>query len=427
MLATRAACVGALVWLVGCGPPVGGAGDSGTSTGPPPPDDATCSDAVLQRNEPCDDANDAFGDGCNPGCVPSGSERGYSVWYIDWTPTSLALDSAGEAWIAGHSFGDSVVMHFDPTFGITPRVELPDVDGARVAFASDGQLVIVGNANSEIHLERRTRGGTMLWSRTSPEPFDIGDVFVTDDRILLTGSIWRHPAAGYDVHVAAFDREGTPLWTADYNSPFDGVQIGREVVADAAGDVYVVALDEAARGFDGTDAGAMDTDVWLRKYSAAGEMLWTQRHDGLAGHVDEPFGAAITAAGDVLVVGLETTTDGGRTIDLVASFAPNGAPWWVTTHDRGADVTSLVRTVAHAGNGDAVVAGLFIDGEGGHDFVARLDASGALLWERHRDAIAESPGAFDIAVDDDTGDVVVLGFQRDEDDLPWTWIWRLTG
>jgi cysteine-rich repeat protein len=414
-------------WLVACGPPLGADGESSSTTELAAPDAATCSDAIVQRNEPCDDANDLFGDGCNPGCVESGAEVGFSIWYIEWTPRSLAIDSAGAPWISGHEFGDSVVMRFDANLGIVPAVELPDVDGARIAFASDGQLVIAGNEDSKIHLERRTRGGTQLWSHTMGDPFDIGDVFVSDDRILLSGSIWRDPASGYDAHVAVFDRDGVALWSADYNGPFDGTQIAREVVADAAGDVYVVGLDAASHGFDDTEAGAHDTDVWLRKYSAAGDVVWTQRHDGLAGHDDEAMGAAITPAGDVLVVGLETTSDGWRTIDLAASFAPNGAPWWIARRDRGPEVTSVVRAVAHAGNGDAFVAGAFIDDDGAHDFVARLDATGAVSWERSRAAIGEGGGAFDVAIDDGSGDVVVLGFDRDADGVPWTWVWRLGG
>lgn len=407
---------------------MGSSDDTGTSSGAPPQiDHVTCSDGVLGQSEPCDDANDIPGDGCNPGCFPSGVELDFSIWLIDWTPTALALDSAEMAWISGFDSFDSMVMTYDRALGFAPNVELLDVEQARVAFAPGGQLIVAGQRDGETYLERRTRGGTVLWTRTHPGAFDVGDLFVDDDRIALTGSTWPHAAASYDVHVAVFDRDGEALWNAGYNGPFDGTQAGREIVADEAGDIYVVGVDKAARGLDGTQAGARDTDVWLRKYDSVGEMLWTQHHDGLAGDVDEPFGAAISTDGDVLVVGFETTNDGARVIELTARFAPNGAPWWIATHDRGGADSSVVRCAAFAGNGDAAIAGTIAGAEGRSYFVARIDASGATLWERQRDALGDDVGPFDIAIAEGSGDVVVVGFDRDRDYEPLTWVWRTSG
>lgn len=429
---TTSAIVVALRWsavvlLVACGPPVGITSTEESSTASetqPPIDNATCSDGVVASHEPCDDANDIPGDGCNPGCLLSGVEMDFTLWGVDWTPTSIAIDSAEMVWIAGYSGNGSFLATVDEQRGVLSQVTLDNVDAARMTFTPGGQIVVAGTRDGRTYVERRTRGGTLQWSTTSDDAFDIYDISVTHDRILLTGASWPHDAAKQDVHVVVFDGDGERLWSAGYNGPYDGTQLGREIMADGAGDVYVVGVDRATRAFDDAAGGANDTDVWLRKYSAAGEMLWTQHHDGLAGDIDEPLGAALSPDGDVLVVGYETKVDDAmRTLELTTRVAPNGAPWWTVTRDRGASVSSLVRCAAFSDNGDAVIAGTITGVSGNRYFVSRIDPAGTPLWELEHPTSGNDVGPFDIAIAPETGDVVVLGY--DEDEFGGVmWVWR---
>ncbi|UOQ64717.1 SBBP repeat-containing protein [Hymenobacter volaticus] len=75
-----------------------------------------------------------------------------------------------------------------------------------------------------------------------------------------------------------------------YGNSFDGA---KDVVADAAGNVYVT----------GYSFGSNSYDYVTVKYSASGQQLWATRYNGASQSDDVPTGIALDAAGNVYVTG----------------------------------------------------------------------------------------------------------------------------
>lgn len=128
--------------------------------------------------------------------------------------------------------------------------------------------------------------------------------------ILLTGEFGGEASYGphkivsagdLDFFVVKLDPQGRPLWA--HSGGGTKVDRGYGVAADAEGNVYVTGHSQGADArFGGqTLADAGDYDVFVAKYSAAGDLLWVKT-DGGPGY-DYGHGIAVNRQGKVFVTG----------------------------------------------------------------------------------------------------------------------------
>jgi uncharacterized delta-60 repeat protein len=145
--------------------------------------------------------------------------------------------------------------------------------------------------------------------------------------ISASGSIY---AAGYtkvtgqksDMLLVKFDPASCDtLWTRTYDF-IKQVDKAQSMVLDAVGNIYVTGRSDS-NPVDTTD----NNDFVTIKYDSNGNVLWTQRYDGLASLRDEPEKIILDVNGDVLV--------GGRTENIhdddfivIKYNASTGNPVW---------------------------------------------------------------------------------------------------
>ncbi len=146
------------------------------------------------------------------------------------------------------------------------------------------------------------------------------------------------------------------------------------VAADAMGNVFVTG---ATRGsLAGTNAG--DWDVFLRKFNASGDAIWS-RQQGTSG-VDISFDIKADGAGGAYITG-ETRGDA-----FVSRYDAAGNQLWHRLIDSGSGDVGWALSVDHLGN-------IYVSGETGGDldgpnqgksdvFVSKLSPAGDLLWTR---------------------------------------------
>ena len=136
----------------------------------------------------------------------------------------------------------------------------------------------------------------------------------------------------------------------------------REVQVDQAGNVYVTGSSGAA--FDGQTFSGGESDVFLVKFSAAGELLWTR----LFGSVGNEVGIKVvpTTNGNVFVAGTTTGSlfaehldasnlSGRADLFLTKLDADGNQLWGKQFGSNGVDSVSDMRIDA---NGDAIVSGV---------------------------------------------------------------------
>ncbi len=211
----------------------------------------------------------------------------------------------------------------------------------------------------------------------------------------------------------------TTLWVRQFGTPAcDGAQ---GVAVDAAGNVYVAGIAGGAlpgQTFQGGPSGPCDsTDVFLRKYDAAGNELWT-REFGTPGN-DQSGGVAVDGAGNVYVAGRVggalpgQTFQGGNIDAFLRKYDAAGNELWTREFGTAADESG---GPAVDGAGNVYVVGTTsgtlpgqTSASGEDAFVRKYDAAGNELWTRQFGA----PGSFTVGLiraADFAGNVYVAGY-----------------
>lgn len=181
-----------------------------------------------------------------------------------------------------------------------------------------------------------------------------------------------------------------------------GVQdAGQGVALTAEGDVVVVGyiVDTAT-----------NTDIYVSKISGAGAEVWTSTSDLSMGLQDRAYAVAVDGLGRIAVIG-DTDVAAASSDIWVAVLDGEGTELWSTTFDGPVGANDGGRAIAFDADGNVGVAGFIRAGANDNDiWVAMLDAAGATLWT---DTIAGDMGLDDRGrgvVFDDAGALYVAGF-----------------
>ncbi|HLT45753.1 MAG TPA: SBBP repeat-containing protein [Rubricoccaceae bacterium] len=252
-----------------------------------------------------------------------------------------------------------------------------------------------------------------------------GNAYVTgrfDGAATFGGTVLTGYGA-FDAFVVKYDPEGAVLWARHGGS--DGSDQAEGIAVDAAGNAYVTGQFEGTATFGTfslTSVGS--TDVFVVKYSPAGDVLWARRGGGVNGEHGTRValgadGAAYVAGAfnGVATFGSTVLTSAGSTDVFVVKYDPDGDVLWARRG--GGAEADYARGVAVDGAGEAYVTGSFkatatfgtfdLTSGGGSDvFLAKYAAGGDVLWARG----GGGPGFFDqgegVAVDA-SGNAYVAG------------------
>jgi hypothetical protein len=295
-----------------------------------------------------------------------------------------------------------------------------------VAVDADGNIVVVGDLQEtvdfgtgpltsagveDIYVLKLDAAGETVWAQT------YGDVDIqraaavavsTDGGIVLTGDFSGtvdfggepivNNDSGLDMYVAALGPDGSHRWSIGTGDAQQ--QNGRGIAIDGDGNVVVCGDFRGQMDFGGGVLTGDLTDVFVAKFSAEGEHLWSFNNDD--GGDDYCWSVAIDGTGNIGIVGrylgdlvFSGTILEGDTFDaykFAAVFDPQGTLTWSRGFGSGeyGETGSDRDEVAFDSAGNMILAGAAfeeVDFGGGplmpmsfSPFVAKLDPSGAHLW-----------------------------------------------
>lgn len=244
------------------------------------------------------------------GYLPSGTQNeGYDIFAIKY-------DAEGnELWVQQFS-GDG------------PEYYNNDI-ATKLSLDEKGNLYLLGSTTrapnqNDVLVLKYTSSGDLIQTTILNHPDNelaTDWVFDTDGNIYIL-SLKLIPRPDYspfvlDVVTLKLDADGNVLWRKVYASSGGGNDIGRGIVLDSAGGVYV--------GVDAQQGTAFNENYVLVKYRIAdGSKESESSFDGLAGDQDRLFGIAIDHKGYIYLTG-ETQADweSGRSVDfLTLKVAP---------------------------------------------------------------------------------------------------------
>lgn len=176
------------------------------------------------------------------------------------------------------------------------------------------------------------------------------------------------PAAAANPPLAG---TAAPLWLDRFGTP--GANLVNNVIELANGDVLATGYVSDAGG------AALNWDLFARRYTAAGRLLWSRRIGGAG--LDAGW-AAVESGGRIAIAGPSASGGAGEEDAWLLVLGPGGE----TLIDRryGGPAEDFVTGLAAAPDGGFVLAGWTQNGShGGRDvLLLRTDAAGNELWRR---------------------------------------------
>jgi len=169
----------------------------------------------------------------------------------------------------------------------------------------------------------------------------------------------------YDYTTIKYDAIGNNVWVRRYSGPGKGWDWAFAIDLDASGNVYVTGYILDSSG----------NDYATVKYDSLGNELWARRYNGPANRTDEASSMVVDSSGNIYVTG--TSVGEGTDDDYVTiKYDPDGNELWVARYngpDSGRDVASSV-ALDRSDN-------LYVTGSSG---TIKYDGDGNELWHQSR-------------------------------------------
>ena len=264
----------------------------------------------------------------------------------------------------------------------TVRFEAPartfayDSSGNIYACAAGWDDWSVGAGHSDVVVSKLDPQGSIIWVRQWGTPgYDSCEGIAVDP----VGNVY---AGGYDnfrsqALVRKFDPQGNEIWTRR----LDASSQGHTLAVDAIGNSFIAGYGNVV------DPPAGNGDAFAAKYNSLGDLQWARQF--ASSRSENAYGIALDDTGNVYTTG---ETDG--LIEptpfpdaFVAKVDPDGNRVWTAQFGTFPYQYEQAYAVTVDKNGDVFVVGetstspLPVYGVDG--FLAKLNASGELLWTRN--------------------------------------------
>jgi len=320
----------------------------------------------------------------------------------------VAAEEYGVEWI--HQFGTDV--------GDT---------GSSVAVDAEGYVYVTGRTNGDIgganagsrdvYLAKYDPSGGLQWARqigTSGSEDSAGVCVDVSGNVYISGTTRGTLGDSHfgmiDVFLAKYSGAGDLQWTVQLGTGGNDYANGNSV--DAAGNVYVVGSTVMRLG----DTHVGYSDVFLVKYDSDGGELWVRQFGTVQS--DSPLGLSVSAGGDAYVTGITRGDFGGPNMGhydaFLAKFNSAGAEQWI--EQLGTSGNDYAEGVFVGAGGHVCITG-WTEGEiggspaGQHDaFLAMYDTDGYLQWTGQLGSSADDR-AYGVSVDGE-GYAYMTGYTR---------------
>jgi hypothetical protein len=268
---------------------------------------------------------------------------------------AVAVDGQGRTAATGHfdgqtDFGAGSVSSFvHPTMGATVDIFVAEYaasgshlwsrvigadgpeEGKGIATDSSGNVLVTGYQGSysvdygggpqyvvsgnDIFFAKYSSSGSWVWSKTvGGLGYDQGNAITADasGNVLATGYIGASSggvnfgggplmSAGLgDMFLVKYSASGQHIWSSRYGG--SGNDAGMAISTDSAGSVFVTGSFEGSVNFGGSSLSSSGArDVFVAKYSSTGQHLWSKKFGGSGDEV--AYGVAVDSADDVVLSG----------------------------------------------------------------------------------------------------------------------------
>jgi hypothetical protein len=281
------------------------------------------------------------------------------------------------------------------------------VDGAGNAYLAG---VSFRDSTNDVLALKYTSAGTLEWATAWDSPwhhYDTGTAcrLGPDGRLVVVGYCQKDTVIGAkDWVVLKLSPTGGIEWERFYDGPGQGEDIPAALAIGSDSSIYVTGFAVSAAG---------DTDCVTLKYSATGDLLWERGEDAGPGAEDVGNAVALDEAGGALYVAGTTLGADGVSSYLLLRYGLDGARDWMRLYTGPSADWNEAGLVA-VRSGDLIVGGTSTGAGTELDYsVLRYSTAGSMLGNARfagADSAADYPAALALEAG---GDVYVTGTTMD--------------
>lgn len=240
--------------------------------------------------------------------------------------------------------------------------------------------------------------GTTLWTRTHD-----GDAHENDH---ANGCAVAPNGDVIVVGEQGLDADATESWIRRYTADGDVVWTQSFIVGGNS-TAYGVGVDDVGATYacGGHQIGQTWT-IWARKFDIEGAGVWTHTYDGLPSGMDQCRDVAVDEDGDAVLAGMYATPSDSLDIWIRRLDGDDGDEFWTRTfdHEGGPDDA---RGAAYTADGFIYVGGKQGIANGSQTWLRKYDANGSVQWTRNGGI--GGWGAIEGVAADAAGNVFVAG------------------
>lgn len=244
----------------------------------------------------------------------------------------------------------------------------------------------------------------MAWQKRYNAPPDMADearsvAVDASGNVYVTGSGFNN-GGNLDAITVKYDANGNEIWARNFDRGLNDNDEGRMLTLDAAGNIYVVGY---SRG-NGTSL-----DALVVKYDNAGNQVWASFYNGSTNGIDEGRSIAVNAAGDVFICGY--TSDSSFYFNtLTVKYNSSGAQQWAMIYAGASGGNDELMELKIDASSNVYVVGNTEGVSANYDFLTiKYNSAGAQQWLQTFDGPSAS-GDYGKAITlDQNNNVIVTG------------------
>lgn len=245
------------------------------------------------------------------------------------------------------------------------------------------------NGNFDIMVFKINSSGNLLWQTSFNGILNLDDealdICYMNGYIYVTGFVRDTINYYKDIILIKYDINGNLIWNKSYNGPGNFDDIGKKVLSDGQGNIYV----------GGTSYGiGTQEDYVLIKYNSVGTRLWVQRYNGSANAYDDFRDMKLDAFGNIYITGSSYGTSTGIDYCTIKYSSLLGNILWESRYfnNSGSFNPDEAAALALDENNDVYVTGYSNETGQAYDiFTQKYSSStGAQLWSKRYNGSANS-------------------------------------
>jgi len=335
-------------------------------------------------------------------------------FFGDDAPSGLAVDAQGNVYVSGTAGNNRIATVKYSSIGqpVWTRMFGTRAQGNGLGLDAEGNVIVVGDTltpppttTSDVAVLKYLPNGDTAWARFYDWAGfdDAADVMALTEQGDICIAGWcSDTVPGGNLLAIRWSGVGERLWVAVYDGPLRGAETARDVAVDHQRNVVVTGV--ADRGY-GTPF-----DYLTIRYSPLGETTWVRRHNGTADGWDQANAVAADVAGNVCVTGYARNSETGNDC-VTIKYSPDGEVVWIAEYNGPANSSDGGLALAVDSLGYVCVAGVSyrvapVQSDG---LLLKYNPEGETMWVRRYSSSDIDDEQFTTCAVDRAGSVYVAG------------------